>query len=331
MTEEQLAALIAAALGGGNDKSNTATTATYKDYVKLNYAAAKSLLQQVAEDIQYTGKFTPEEIRAFVELFSTESNKQIETIVKTAREKVTPGATAEDIKKAVSNVVTTKTLSFFDPKSFASDYLWGKINFKDEATLGGRAIGNLQQVRGLVKDFNLFGISDAEIQKAAKDISMGKMSLNDYKALLREQAKIQFPTFAARFDATPDATTRDFALPIMKVIADEWEMDVNSVGFDEPLVEAFTLPKMVDGKMVQPSVAEIRAAARKSPKFDLTTKIQQKINSQFLSYSKIFGKKLAQLANQDPKILAITAAMPSGTGLDEFAKIHPKKISKTMA
>ena len=275
MTEEQLAALIAAALGGGNDKSNTATTATYKDYVKLNYAAAKSLLQQVAEDIQYTGKFTPEEIKAFVELFSEESNKQIETIVKTAREKVTPGATAEDIKKAVSNVVTTKTLSFFDPKSFASDYLWGKINFKDEATLGGKAIGNLQQVRGLVKDFNLFGISDAEIQKAAKDISMGKMSLNDYKSLLREQAKIQFPTFAARFDATPNATTRDFALPIMKVIADEWEMDVNSIGFDEPLVEAFTLPKMVDGKMVQPSVAEIRAAARKSPNWEYTTKANE--------------------------------------------------------
>jgi len=71
-----------------------------------------------------------------------------------------------------------------------------------------------------------------------------------------------------------------------------------------------------------PSEDNLHAVA----KFDLTTKIQHKPPSQFLSYSKIFGKKLAQLANQDPKILAITAAMPSGTGLDEFAKIHPKKI-----
>ena len=275
MTEEQLAALIAAALGGGSDKSNTATSATYKDYVKLNYQAAKTLLQQVAEDIQYTGKFTPEEIKAFVELFSDESNKQIETVVKSAREKVTPGATAEDIKQAVYNVITTKTLSFFDPKRFASDYLWGKINFKDEAALGGKAIGNLQQVRGLVKDFNLFGISDAEIQKAAKDISMGKMSLNDYKSLLREQAKLQFPSLAARFDATPDATTKDFALPIMKVIADEWEVDVNTVGFDNPLVESWAIPKVVDGKMIQPSVAEIRAAARKSPNWEYTTKANE--------------------------------------------------------
>ena len=275
MTNEELAALIAVALGNSGSKSDTSTTATYKDYVKLNYQAAKTLLQQVAEDIQYTGKFTPEEIKAFADLFSEESNKQIETIVKSAREKVTPGATAEDIKKAGSSVITTKTLSFFDPKTFASDYLWGKINFKDEKTLGGKAIGNLQQVRGLVKDFNLFGISDAEIQKAAKDISMGKMSLNDYKSLLREQAKLQFPSLAARFDATPDATTKDFALPIMKVIADEWEVDVNNVGFDNPLVESWTIPKVVDGKIIQPSVAEIRAAARKSPNWEYTTKANE--------------------------------------------------------
>jgi len=60
--------------------------------------------------------------------------------------------------------------------------------------------------------------------------------------------------------------------------------------------------------------------------FDIKTGIQKKVNSEFLSYSKIFGKKLAILANQDEKILAITAAMPSGTGLDEFAKNHPKRI-----
>jgi 1-deoxy-D-xylulose-5-phosphate synthase len=61
-------------------------------------------------------------------------------------------------------------------------------------------------------------------------------------------------------------------------------------------------------------------------KFDVATKIQQTQSSSKLSFSKIFGKKLAQLANHDQKILAITAAMPSGTGLDEFAKIHPDKI-----
>lgn len=61
-------------------------------------------------------------------------------------------------------------------------------------------------------------------------------------------------------------------------------------------------------------------------KFDCETGIQHKSNSEFLSYSKIFGKRLAELAKKDDKIVAITAAMPSGTGLDEFEKTHPHKI-----
>ena len=61
-------------------------------------------------------------------------------------------------------------------------------------------------------------------------------------------------------------------------------------------------------------------------KFDQTTGVQHKTVAEFPSYSKIFGTRLAELAKKDEKILAITAAMPSGTGLDVFAKIHPKKM-----
>jgi 1-deoxy-D-xylulose-5-phosphate synthase len=61
-------------------------------------------------------------------------------------------------------------------------------------------------------------------------------------------------------------------------------------------------------------------------KFDIETGIQDKVSSQYPSYSTIYGKRLAELAKKDEKILAITAAMPSGTGLDYFAKEHPKRI-----
>ncbi len=61
-------------------------------------------------------------------------------------------------------------------------------------------------------------------------------------------------------------------------------------------------------------------------KFNYQTGEQEKSVSQFPSYSKIFGKRLSKLAKKDEKILAITAAMPSGTGLDVFAKDHPKNI-----
>ena len=53
-------------------------------------------------------------------------------------------------------------------------------------------------------------------------------------------------------------------------------------------------------------------------KFDIETGKQETSSSTNPSYSKIFGKRLSILANEDDKITAITAAMPTGTGLDNF-------------
>ncbi|MBL8023080.1 MAG: 1-deoxy-D-xylulose-5-phosphate synthase [Elusimicrobia bacterium] len=44
------------------------------------------------------------------------------------------------------------------------------------------------------------------------------------------------------------------------------------------------------------------------------------------SYTQVFGRTLVQLAQEDPKIVAITAAMPEGTGLDLFRKEIPKRF-----
>ena len=43
------------------------------------------------------------------------------------------------------------------------------------------------------------------------------------------------------------------------------------------------------------------------------------------TYSEIFGKTLAEFADSNPAICAITGAMPTGTGLVHFAEKHPKK------
>lgn len=61
-------------------------------------------------------------------------------------------------------------------------------------------------------------------------------------------------------------------------------------------------------------------------KFDLETGEQEKKLSEFPNYSKIFGTRLSNLADKDKEIVAITAAMPGGTGLDVFAKNHQDKI-----
>jgi 1-deoxy-D-xylulose-5-phosphate synthase len=43
------------------------------------------------------------------------------------------------------------------------------------------------------------------------------------------------------------------------------------------------------------------------------------------AYQNVFGETLAKLADTDDRIVAITAAMPSGTGVDKFAQAHPSR------
>lgn len=61
-------------------------------------------------------------------------------------------------------------------------------------------------------------------------------------------------------------------------------------------------------------------------KFDPVTGIQAKSKPNAPSYTQIFGEALSDEARRDPKIVAITAAMPGGTGLDIFAKAHPNRM-----
>ena len=60
-------------------------------------------------------------------------------------------------------------------------------------------------------------------------------------------------------------------------------------------------------------------------KFDVATGAQAKSKSTAPQYTKVFGESLIKEARKDDKIVAITAAMPSGTGVDLFAKEFPNR------
>jgi 1-deoxy-D-xylulose-5-phosphate synthase len=60
-------------------------------------------------------------------------------------------------------------------------------------------------------------------------------------------------------------------------------------------------------------------------KFDVVTGQQQKAAAGPPSYTKVFAQELVKQAAKDDKIVAITAAMPSGTGLDIFEKAYPTR------
>ncbi|MBJ7446577.1 MAG: 1-deoxy-D-xylulose-5-phosphate synthase [Brevundimonas sp.] len=60
-------------------------------------------------------------------------------------------------------------------------------------------------------------------------------------------------------------------------------------------------------------------------KFDVVSGKQSKSVSNAPSYTKVFGTELIKRARIDPSIVAITAAMPSGTGLDLFGQAFPER------
>ena len=60
-------------------------------------------------------------------------------------------------------------------------------------------------------------------------------------------------------------------------------------------------------------------------KFNVATGEQSKSSSNKPSYTNVFGETLAAHAQQDNKIIAVTGAMPSGTGINIFQKQFPKR------
>ncbi len=60
-------------------------------------------------------------------------------------------------------------------------------------------------------------------------------------------------------------------------------------------------------------------------KFDVATGKQIKAKANAPSYTAVFGQSLVKEAKKDDRIVAITAAMPSGTGIDIFAKEFPAR------
>ncbi len=61
-------------------------------------------------------------------------------------------------------------------------------------------------------------------------------------------------------------------------------------------------------------------------KFDVATGQQKKAKANAPSYTAVFGETLTQMAAEDPTIVAVTAAMPSGTGVNIMEKRFPDRV-----
>ena len=61
-------------------------------------------------------------------------------------------------------------------------------------------------------------------------------------------------------------------------------------------------------------------------KFNIATGVQEKPKRSNDSYTKVFSEALIKCAEKDDDIVAVTAAMPSGTGLNKFKEFYPERF-----
>jgi 1-deoxy-D-xylulose-5-phosphate synthase len=62
------------------------------------------------------------------------------------------------------------------------------------------------------------------------------------------------------------------------------------------------------------------------PGHDPATGKQRKVSSANSAYTAAFGQGLVEIAKENPRVVAITGAMPSGTGTGAFAKAYPDRF-----
>ncbi|MCP5432373.1 MAG: 1-deoxy-D-xylulose-5-phosphate synthase [Alphaproteobacteria bacterium] len=109
-----------------------------------------------------------------------------------------------------------------------------------------------------------------------------------------------------------DGHNLDHLLPVLKNVRDK---DIGPV-----LIHVVT----EKGRGFEPAKTaadKCHAVAR----FDVITGTEVKVKANAPTYTRVFGESLAEEAGRDGKILAITAAMPSGTGVDIFAEKFPER------
>ena len=111
-----------------------------------------------------------------------------------------------------------------------------------------------------------------------------------------------------------DGHNIDHLLPVLRNIRDDKE--------DGPLLLHVVTRKGHGYEPAEKSSDKYHGVSR----FDVITGKQHKPEPKAPSYTKVFAESLIAEAERDERIVAITAAMPSGTGLDKFAERFPERF-----
>lgn len=292
--DARLAALLQgfpqlAGLMSGDEPKDTSQTSSQTNALKLTYNSAKGMLQDAMKEVGFVGKLTAADIKTFMEQFDKNQNEQLEKIITSSRTKVVPGATPEATKKVIESTARQEFPSFFKPLEFAKDFIFAKIDFKNEGALGAKQLDVLAQVRGLVDQFQLLGVSDADMRVAAKQIAMGKKDIKQYTVELQQIAKKEYPQFADRFNLDPTLTTYDIASPVINMLAKTWQKSPKEIKMDNPFVMSYLNYAGPDGKGKQPSYYDLLLKAKNDPQYELTEEANENARDAAVGLARAFG------------------------------------------
>lgn len=281
--------IIDAVFASGGTNSPKAGTQVSTKKTKLTTQTALEIMRLAAEDAGYTAKFTKEDVAQFIDEFDAAQAKQVEKVVTSTAQKTVEGATPEAVDKTMESVTQTEFPSFFKPGEFALDWIWKKVNFKDEKALGAKSLTALAEVRGAVDAFQILGYTDSDIRNAAKQIAMGKKTIADVKVELQQIAKKEYPQFADRFATDPELTTYDIASPVIKLLAKTWEVEEKDVSIDDPIVSSYLNYAGPDGKGQPPSRTDLIRMAKKHSKYEETTEANDNARDAAVGLARAFG------------------------------------------
>ncbi len=98
--------------------------------------------------------------------------------------------------------------------------------------------------------------------------------------------------------------------------------NAKEINYDGPILVHVKTEKGKGYKFAEKSEDKFHGVS----KFNVKTGEQIKSSSNALSYTKVFANTLIKHAEKDSKVVGITAAMPSGTGMDLFGKKFPSRM-----
>jgi len=156
-----------------------------------------------------------------------------------------------------------------------------------------------------------------EIEKTLKSVPLVGSTLYKVGEQLKEGLKalltpgVIFEEFGIRYFGPLDGHNLG-----RLILAFKWASELN-----EPVMLHVVTKK---GKGYKPAEEHPEAFHGSAP-FDIETGKPRKAASR-KSFTEVFASKLLELASRDDRIVAITAAMPSGTGLDKFREKFPERF-----